>query len=207
MVLLMFLVVPATRAELPEHAPEGTEAAANWLQEMTVRVQEYRRLYNLTLQAYVSLQENYLDLKAQYHDLERRLTLEQAKREDAELFLQSEKDAWARLFQKTNEAPTATSQVETERPPEFLGISFYEPSPDVHLEGNLWERIRYRYRFYRHRYETLRESYVRLQTARDALRKETVRLTQEIEQWQDLSQDPYQFWRDEKMAWERLYRE
>ncbi|MCH8475409.1 MAG: hypothetical protein LAT55_09300 [Opitutales bacterium] len=210
--LLFILVSSLLTLSLPAKTappPDAEREEDGWFREITVRVREYRQLYQQTRQAYEGLRETYETLSERYRDLERKLTLQKENLQDYQQFLQSEREAWQRLYQEP--PPTKPGRADAEEtdpfPREFLGLPEFDFSREAGTEGTLWERLRYRYQFYRDRYESLAAAYQTLHRATLRLAEENRRLQETSEHLQKISAEPQRQWREERKAWERLYRE
>lgn len=194
----------------PAAVPEA-EDSDNWLQEMTVKVREYRNLYQNTREAYNTLRENYESMQETHRNLTQRILQYQTNIENSRLFLQSEREAWQSLYRNPHRKIDESSSGETpqESFPWYLRIPFFtaEPATEQNKQKGVWERIRYRYQFYKTRYEEVQKAYQTLQEGTEKLVKENQRLEDQLNHLRNTSDDPYLEWAKEREAWGRLYRE
>ncbi|MCC5788869.1 MAG: hypothetical protein JJT75_04490 [Opitutales bacterium] len=203
---LFLLPLHAETAPPPESEWEENDG---WFREITVKAREYRRLYHQTRQAYEGLRATYETLSERYRDLDRKLTLQKENLQEYQLLLQSEREAWQRLYQEPS--PTSPGRVDAEEtdtpPPGFLDLPEFDFSREAETEGSLWERLRYRYQLYRDRYESLAAAYQALHLATRRLEEENQRLHETSTRLEKIAAEPQRQWQEERKAWERLYRE
>ena len=198
---------PTVCGETPssiEYSPQNEEG---WFREITTKAREYRRLYLETREAYEALRSSYESMLETHRDLERRLALQQENWQDAELFLQSEREAWGRLFHEDSNGTTLIETTGEAAERWYLDIPYYASSEGEEPEGSLWERIRYRYQWYRGRYEAVNAAQQQLHAAREKLRQEKKHMEKESQALREATQTPQRQWQEEQNAWERLYRE
>lgn len=196
-----FILTPA--------AADSSDEEYGWIREMTVKVQEYRALYEQARTAYESLRDSYEILQEEYQTVRRQVELYQKNVENYEWFLQNEKQAWQSLYQphpleKPSDSATATAEDPT---PWFLNIENFD-STEYSLSGeSLWSRMRHRYDRYRTRYEAFQQASQTLQEGKNLLEEEIRQQSETLNRLRQMADDPYHQWTAEREAWQRLYRE
>lgn len=173
------------------------------IHDLFVKVRTYRNLYNETREAYEALRETYETLHATHRELRDKTLLLRENEEAYAMFRMREKKAWSRLYQEAGEDPSRNT---VEKPEEsFPILPFFEPD-DVSAEaGNLWQRLRNRYKVYKAHYERVKNAYALLKEAKEALQADLDSAGKEWEKAQTTSADTRSLYTREREAWRRLY--
>lgn len=201
-------MVGLARAEIrPSHLPEREESG--WVENLTGKIQTYRKLYEDSRRAYESARETYLAGQRMLISLRESIALMEENATSWERFRERERRAWQRLYGLDGEEKKDLQPME----PFVTGSSLADlpgvvyPPEEISREGNFLVRLMQRYRFYRDAYSAYQEALEHLQSATDALSEELEQARQELDRTRRVEGEQQVLREREREAWQRLYRE